>query len=113
MVANVDGALVGVTGWYRMTSTEVGLRWHGVRPAARRKGYSRQMIDLVCRLLPVEIEHIFEVTRNPRSKVSFCQCGFQVVTNPDGVRRVVQHAEYDIENGGWVLRRESRAVRAQ
>lgn len=103
--AHVNGPLVGVTGWYRQTSTEAGLRWHGVLPEARRNGYSMQMIDLVCQQMPSDIRHVYEVTRNPKSKAAFCQSGFQVVTDPETIQRAVQHAEYDIAMGGWVLRK--------
>lgn len=105
LTAYVEGAIVGVTGWYRMTDAEAGLRWHGVLPSARQNGYSRQMIDLVCQEMPSEIRHVYEVTRNPQSRAAFCQCGFEVVADADLIQRVVQHAEYDIEPGGWVLRK--------
>jgi hypothetical protein len=103
--AHVDDAIVGVMGWYRMTETEAGLRWHGVLPHARQNGYSRQMIDLVCQDMPSEIRCVYEVTRNPQSKAAFCACGFDVVTAPGVIERVVRHAEYGIETGGWVLRK--------
>lgn len=105
LTANVDGAVVGVTGWYRMTETEAGLRWHGVLPHARKNGYSRQMIELVSQEMPSDIRCVYEVTRNPQSRAAFCQCGFEVVTDQEVIKRAVQHAEYDIDSGGWVLRK--------
>lgn len=105
LTSHAGGAIVGVTGWYRMTETEAGLRWHGVLPHARKNGYSRRMIELVCQEMPSEIHYVYEVTRNPQSRAAFCQCGFEVVTDPDVIQRTVQHAEYGIETGGWVLRK--------
>lgn len=105
LIAYVAGAIVGVTGWYRMSSHDAGLRWHGVIPAARNKGYSRQMIDLVCEGMPKKIRHVYEVTRNPESRDAFCRCGFEVMTDPAIIRRAVEDAEYDIGAGGWVLRK--------
>ena len=104
-VASVEGAIVGITGWYRMSASEAGLRWHGVIPDERNKGYSRQMVDLVCRAMPKKIRHLYEVTRNPHSRDAFCRCGFEVVTDPEIIRRTVEDAEYDIGADGWVLRK--------
>ena len=105
LIASVAGAIVGLTGWYRMSTRDAGLRWHGVVPAERNKGYSRQMIDLVCQSLPRKIRHVYEVTRNPASRDAFCRCGFAVMTDPKIIRRAVEDAEYDIGAEGWVLRR--------
>ena len=88
-----------------MSASEAGLRWHGVIPDERNKGYSRQMVDLVCRAMPKKIRHLYEVTRNPHSRDAFCRCGFEVVTDPEIIRRTVEDAEYDIGADGWVLRK--------
>lgn len=105
LLASVDGKLVGITGWYRMSTSKAGLRWHGVIPGERNQGYSRQMIDLACRDMPKKIRQVFEVTRNPQSRDAFCRCGFEVMTDPEIIRRTVEDAEYDIGEGGWVLRK--------
>ena len=47
LIASIDGRLIGITGWYRMSNRAAGLRWHGVLHAERHKAYSRQMIELV------------------------------------------------------------------
>lgn len=104
-IASAEGAVVGITGWYRMAASEAGLRWHGVVPGERNKGYSRRMLDMVCRDLPKRIRHLYEVTRNPQSRDVFCRCGFEVVTDPEIIRRTVEDAEYDIGADGWVLRK--------
>ena len=105
LIASIASVIVGVTGWYRMSTRDAGLRWHGVVPSERHKGYSRQMIDLVCRTLPRKIRHVYEVTRNPESRDAFCQCGFDVMTDPVIIQRAVDDAEYNIGSGGWVLRK--------
>ena len=105
LIAVVDDVIVGMTGWYRMSTSEAGLRWHGVIPGERKHGYSRQMIELVCRELPRKIRHVYEVTRNPESRDAFCRCGFDVMTDPEIIRRTVEDAEYAIGAGGWVLRK--------
>lgn len=103
--AHLAGELIGVTGWYRMSDSEAGLRWHGVLPHARRRGLSRQMLGMVCQALPREIRHVFEVTRNPQSKLAFCEFGFEEVLDPAVIRRAVEHADYDIAGGGYLLRK--------
>lgn len=105
LLALIAGRVVGITGWYRMSNRDAGLRWHGVLPAERHQGYSRQMIDLVCQTMPKNIRHVFEVTRNPESRDAFCRCGFDVMTDPKMICRAVKDAEYDIGVGGWVLRK--------
>lgn len=105
LTASLGGSIVGMTGWYRMSTFEAGLRWHGVVPGERKNGYSRQMIDLVCRDMPRKIRYVYEVTRNPKSRDSFCRCGFDVMTDPEIIQRTVEDAEYDIGTGGWVLRK--------
>lgn len=104
-IACVAGETVGITGWYRMSASDAGLRWHGVIPSQRNKGHSRQMIDLVCEGMPKKIRHIYEVTRNAESRDAFCRCGFEVMTDPKVIRRAVDEADYEIGAGGWVLRR--------
>ena len=104
-IACVDGKIVGITGWYRMSTHDAGLRWHGVIPSQRNKGYSRQMIDLVCACMSKKIHHVYEVTRNAESRDAFCRCGFEVMTDPKVIRRAVDEADYEIGAGGWVLRR--------
>lgn len=101
----VGSTLVGLTGWYRMTDCEAGLRWHGVLPCYRKLGISRRMISHICEILPPEISLLFEVTRNPASKAAFERCGFSVIRDAELIRRVVDHANYDIDGGGWALER--------
>ena len=105
LIASIAGVIVGITGWYRMSTRDAGLRWHGIVPGERNKGYSRQMIDLVCQTLPRKIRHVYEVTRNPASRDAFCRCGFEVMTDPKIIQRAVDDAQYDISAGGWVLRK--------
>jgi GNAT superfamily N-acetyltransferase len=105
LIASAGGAIVGITGWYRMSPRAAGLRWHGVVPEARKRGYSRQMIELACNDMPGKIRHVYEVTRNLESRDAFCRCGFEVMTDPKVIRRAVEDAEYDIDAGGWVLRK--------
>jgi hypothetical protein len=105
LTASVGGSVIGITGWYRMSTSEAGLRWHGVIPDERKNGYSRQMIDLVCQAMPRKIRYVYEVTRSEQSRDSFCRCGFEVMTDPEIIRRTVEDAEYDIRTGGWVLRK--------
>lgn len=102
---HLEGKVVGISGWYQQTTTEAGLRWHGVVPEFRNKGFSRIMLDSVICLLPRDVKAIYEVTRNPESKDSFCKCGFTVVTDKDTVRRAEEAAEYPA-CGGWVLVRD-------
>ena len=108
LIAHAGNDLVGVTGWYRMTLSEAGLRWHGVLPHARRNGFSKQMIELACQDMPRDVRHVYEVTRNEQSALAFCRCGFEVVTDTDVIQSVVEQSEYDIEGGGWVLRKTLR-----
>lgn len=98
-------SVVGISGWHQQSPTEAGLRWHGVVPEFRNKGFSRIMLDTVICLLPRDVKAIYEVTRNPESKDSFCKCGFTVVTDKDTVRRAEEAAEYPT-CGGWVLVRD-------
>lgn len=102
-IAYVGGEVVGVTGWYRMSSSEAGLRWHGVLPHARRRGLSTQMLSLVCADMPQEIRHVFEATRNRHSMLAFQASGFKEVTDPNVIRRAVIHAEYEIGRSGFLL----------
>ena len=107
LIAKIEDTVIGVSGWYQMSSTEGGLRWHGVLPKHRKKGYSKQIIELVCNRLPASIQKVYEITRNPLSKDSFCRCGFAEVpsTNMTEIEKAVRHAEFDISEGGWVLYR--------
>ena len=103
LVAYVNGQPVGGTGWYLMGDNEAGLRWHGVLPPHRRKGYSRIMIELACKRLPSSIRKVYECTRNPKSIAAFRACGFEVLTDPEIMAQARQHAEYDLEGTGQVL----------
>lgn len=98
-------SLIGVTGWYRQSETEAGLRWHGVLPEYRRFGYSRQMLQVVCGELPVEVKFVYEVTRSPICKKAFGEFGFEVVTNPEVIKTAIQDAEYGSPEDTWVLRK--------
>jgi RimJ/RimL family protein N-acetyltransferase len=108
-VAQLDDVVVGIAGWYRMNRIDAGLRWLGVVPEARRRGYAGEMIDRMTERLPPDVCSLYEVTRNPASKAFFARCGFAVVTDPLAIQQAVDHAEYDIANGGWVLRRAVRS----
>lgn len=105
LTASVAGVIVGMTGWYRMSKAAAGLRWHGIIPSERNKGYSRQMIDLVCETLPRKIRHVYEVTRNPASRDAFCRCGFDAMTDPNIIQHAIEEADYDSGASGWVLRK--------
>lgn len=112
LLAYVGDTLIGITGWYRLDMSEAGLRWHGVMPSFRKRGYSRRMIDLVCKHLPPEIDWVYEITRNPESRDAFCLCGFQVVTDAEVIERVVEDSDYGLGEVGWVLRRRNISIGA-
>ena len=42
---------------------------------------------------------------NAESRDAFCRCGFDGMTDAKIIDRTVKNAEYDIDVGGWVLRR--------
>lgn len=44
----VNGEYVGITGYYRYDAGAVGLCWHGVLPAVRGQGISRNAFEQVC-----------------------------------------------------------------
>ncbi len=96
--------VVGIGGWYQMSDTLAGLRWFGLVPELRGQGLARAMLAQLLAVLPATIDSVLEVTRNPASKAFFVRCGFEVVTNPEEIRAAVRAAEYDIAEGGWVLR---------
>lgn len=50
LIQNESGQVVGVTGFYQpMNDPEVlGLRWHGIIPEYRGRGYSHASIEAVC-----------------------------------------------------------------
>ena len=104
-IASYLNHVIGITGWYQMTETEAGLRWHGVLPKFRKNGYSKRMIELVCSSMPESIKHVYEVTRNPNSCESFQKSGFEIITEQKTIDHAVWHADYDISNGGFALRK--------
>ena len=103
-MAHVEGVCVGMTGWYRQSETEVGLRWTGVLPEYRRLGYCRAMLNLVRTYLPPGTQYVYEVTRNEESMRAFLACGFTVVLDDVQRRAAIAAAEYGAADTGWVLR---------
>jgi RimJ/RimL family protein N-acetyltransferase len=95
--------LVGLTGWWKISESELGLRWHGVLPEFRNQGVSKSILALLLPRLPSHAKFLYEVTKNTQSCASFQRCGFDMVSDATLVRRVLEDAHYDLGGGGWVL----------
>jgi GNAT superfamily N-acetyltransferase len=53
-----DGQVIGITGYFYVDSVdEPYLRWHGVVPAERGKGYSRRALQLLIANIKSKIPH--------------------------------------------------------
>lgn len=109
-VGRIDhkSGLAGVTGWYRMTSDEAGLRWHGILPEKRLLGIASKALELVCGCLPNQVRTLYEVTNSNSSKDFFLKCGFEVVTDTETIIRAERHAEYNVGRTGWILQKKLR-----
>lgn len=50
LVCDQSGAVVGITGFYLLPKRQIGLRWHGIVPEWRGRGYSKLAFLQVCRI---------------------------------------------------------------
>lgn len=105
--------VVGTIGWYPIGVDSVGLRWHGILPAARRHGFSRRAIDLMSAEIPAGIASLYEVTRNPESRAAFERLQFEIVVDRDEIQLAARAADYPIDAGGWVLRRRLNSCKRE
>ena len=50
LVRDEQSSVIGITGFYLLPRRLVGLRWHGIIPDQRGRGYSKQAFEQVCKL---------------------------------------------------------------
>lgn len=50
LVRDEKSSVIGITGFYLLPRRLIGLRWHGITPEQRGRGYSKQAFQQVCKL---------------------------------------------------------------
>ncbi|MES2207774.1 MAG: GNAT family N-acetyltransferase [Pseudomonadota bacterium] len=85
--------VVGITGWWPISDTDAGLRWHGVIQAARRNGISKTALQLLSERLQNNYDFLHEVAYTPNAAHYFEKNGFFRSLDIEKNKKIITSAE--------------------
>jgi len=77
-----DGKKIGITGWWPLSESMAGLRWHGVIPECRGHGFGKQALIYLTNRLASNYKKLIEVTMSDAPIKFFRSFGFEEITDP-------------------------------
>lgn len=79
----LEDKVIGITGWWPITSTIMGLRWHGVSKSYRAIGVSKEALKLLIAKLPEEATTLCEVAATEKASEYFLKHGWELSQDPE------------------------------
>lgn len=119
LIVDRAGEVVGITGFYRPVpddETRIGLRWHGIVPEHRGKGYSDLAVDAVCRVAVsyhpcateiVEYVPLADRANGHRLRAYFERLGFVADPAPKDASAFPPGLSLPGDSGDWLPMRRS------
>lgn len=102
LIQNDNFDIVGITGWWPITHTIAGLRWHGIVPHVRGDGISsRAMLMLVNRLKRIKFQpynytSLVEICGSQTTADYFIKLGFVENTDQEFKNMVIESCGGDV-----------------
>lgn len=119
LIVDRAGEVVGITGFFRPVpgdETRIGLRWHGIVPEHRGKGYSELAVDAVCRVAVcyhpcateiVEYVPLANCANGDSLRAYFERLGFVADATPQDASNFPAGLSLPVDSGDWLPMRRS------